>query len=375
MDSYGNTRMREVLPNYFAEAEAQFASLMDMDQLDQQVSDLSIGQEFEQALTFALRSAFGSVTGNSHQHLFLQRVLYCINRLKFFWYDDLSNYKNERSDYLRQVQHRIESAWEPWELSQLVERSGEEKSDVTPVSNALRQRAAEDLAPAPSQEAIYFRNHMGIAGYRKLLQIASLDGVVEASQLSRTLGGVSNDIHAMMTRLLVEEYGGGRLSRKHSSFFTLMLEELDISAFPEAHFEVVPWEVLATINHSFLLSERKRYYLRYVGGLLYTETSVPAAFNSYRLAAERLGMSEKARGYWDLHIKEDERHGRWMLDDVALPLAKMYPRNASELLLGYDQQRFMSDRAGKATAEAVKQADYANQLTPVHREANFEAAA
>jgi hypothetical protein len=375
MDSYGNTRMREVLPNYFAEAEAQFASLMDMDQLDQQVSDLSIGQEFEQALTFALRSAFGSVTGNSHQHLFLQRVLYCINRLKFFWYDDLSNYKNERSDYLRQVQHRIESAWEPWELSQLVERSGEEKSDVTPVSNALRQRAAEDLAPAPSQEAIYFRNHMGIAGYRKLLQIASLDGLVEASQLSRTLGGVSNDIHAMMTRLLVEEYGGGRLSRKHSSFFTLMLEELDISAFPEAHFEVVPWEVLATINHSFLLSERKRYYLRYVGGLLYTETSVPAAFNSYRLAAERLGMSEKARGYWDLHIKEDERHGRWMLDDVALPLAKMYPRNASELLLGYDQQRFMSDRAGKATAEAVKQADYANQLTPVHREANFEAAA
>jgi hypothetical protein len=107
MDSHGNTRMREVLPNYFAEAEAQFASLMDMDQLDQQVSDLSIGQEFEQALTFALRSAFGSVTGNSHQHLFLQRVLYCINRLKFFWYDDLSNYKNERSDYLRQVQHRI----------------------------------------------------------------------------------------------------------------------------------------------------------------------------------------------------------------------------------------------------------------------------
>lgn len=375
MDSHGNTRMREVLPNYFAEAEAQFASLMDMDQLDQQVSDLSIGQEFEQALTFALRSAFGSVTGNSHQHLFLQRVLYRINRLKFFWYDDLSNYKNERSDYLRQVQHRIESAWEPWELSQLVERSGEEKSDVTPVSNALRQRAAEDLAPAPSQEAIYFRNHMGIAGYRKLLQIASLDGLVEASQLSRTLGGVSNDIHAMMTRLLVEEYGGGRLSRKHSSFFTLMLEELDISAFPEAHFEVVPWEVLATINHSFLLSERKRYYLRYVGGLLYTETSVPAAFNSYRLAAERLGMSEKARGYWDLHIKEDERHGRWMLDDVALPLAKIYPRNASELLLGYDQQRFMSDRAGKATAEAVKQADYANQLTPVHREANFEAAA
>ena len=374
MESPGNMKMTEAhLSKYFAKAETQFASLMETDELDQRVfSSPSLARKFEQALAFALRSAFGSVAGSDPYHLFLQRVLYRINRLKFFWYDDLSNYNNERSDYLRQVQHSIESAWEPWELSQLAsERSGGEGD----VSLALRRRAAEDLGPTPSQEAIYFRDHMGTVGYRRLLQIASLDGLVEASQLSRTLGGVSNEIHAMMTRLLVEEYGGGRLSRKHSSFFSHMLEELDISAHPEAHFQVVPWEVLATINHSFLLSERKRFYLRYVGGLLYTEISVPAAFNSYRLAAERLGMSEKARGYWDLHIKEDERHGRWMLNDVALPLARMYAGNASELVLGYDQQRFMSDRAGKATVEVVKQADYADQVTCVHREASFEAAA
>ena len=181
-------------------------------------------------------------------------------------------------------------------------------------------------------------------------------------------------VYTIENSLLVEEYGGGRLSRKHSSFFTVMLKELNISAVPEAHFELVPWEVLATINHSFLLSERKRYYLRYVGGLLYTEVSVPAAFDNYRLAAERLGMSDKARGYWDLHIKEDERHGRWMLNDVAIPLAQMYAANASELVLGYDQQRFMSERAAKATAELVKQADYADQLESANR-ASLEAAA
>jgi hypothetical protein len=126
---------------------------------------------------------------------------------------------------------------------------------------------------------------------------------------------------------------------------------------PEAYLKVVPWEVLATINHSFLLSERKRYYLRYVGGLLYTETSVPAAFENYRLAAQRLGISESARAYWELHIREDERHGRWMLNDVALPLAKLYPKQASEILLGYVQQRFLSDRAGNATLAEVMAAD------------------
>ncbi|HKO43830.1 MAG TPA: iron-containing redox enzyme family protein [Pyrinomonadaceae bacterium] len=365
MERAGKKTTETGLSEYFGKAEVYFSGLILMDDLDQEVSSCpSITREFERALDFALRSAFGSGQATVEAHLFLQRVLYRINRLKFFWFDDLSNYKNERSDYLRQVRQRIESVWEPWELSQVNSEPSFEDGDI---ADQLRGRAAEDLAPSPSKEGIYFRDHMGLAGYRRLLQIVSLDGLVEASQLSRTLAGVSNEVHAMMTRLLVEEYGGGRLSRKHSSFFSQMLEELNISALPEAHFNVVPWEVLATINHSFLLSERKRFYLRYVGGLLYTEISVPAAFNSYRMAAERLGMSEKARGYWDLHIKEDERHGRWMLQDVALPLAKMYAGNATELIVGYDQQRFMSDRAGKTIAKAVRQADVQS-----HHVVNFE---
>ncbi len=371
MERSGKQITQTSLSQYFGKAEVHFAALILIDDLDQKISSSpSITRDFEQALNFALRIAFGSGTATDEAHVFLQRVLYRVNRLKFFWYDDLDNYKNERSDYLRQVRQRIESAWAPWELSQV--NTGLEEGSV---SGQLRLRVAEDLAPPPSKEAIYFRERMGVAGYRRLLEIASLDGLVEASQLSRTLAGVSNEVQAMMTRLLVEEYGGGRLSRKHSSFFNEMLKELNIIAVPEAHFAVVPWEVLATINHSFLLSERKRFYLRYVGGLLYTEISVPAAFNSYRIAAERLGMSEKARAYWDLHIKEDERHGRWMLNDVALPLARMYSRNASELVVGYDQQRFMSERAGKATAKAVKHADYAHQILSVEGEESFEAAA
>jgi hypothetical protein len=118
--------------------------------------------------------------------------------------------------------------------------------------------------------------------------------------------------------------------------------------------------VLAAINHSFLLSERKRYYLRYVGGLLYTEISVPAAFTAYHVAAQRLGFSEAAMAYWDLHIREDERHGRWMLNDIALPLAARYPQHAWELILGYEQQRALGDRAGASVAAAAREADRAS---------------
>ncbi len=352
-----------------AEMENELAALIETDDLDRRVSSGTLSTtDFDRALDASIERAFQSA--DNHHHLFLQRVLYRVNRLKLFWYDDLDRYKNEHSKYLQEVRERIESAWIPWELSQ-VQLPGAQ----TEIAQELQNRAKVDLDPLPTLGFQYFRDQVGMAGYRKLLEIASLDGLVEASQLSRTVGGVGNEIQAMMTRLLVEEYGGGRLNRKHSSFFTLMLEELAMDTSPEAYFQVVPWEVLATINHSFLLSERKRYYLRYVGGLLYTEISVPAAFAGYSSAAKRLGISAKARAYWDLHIKEDERHGRWMLNDVALPLAKLYPRYAREIVLGYDQQKFMSERAGKAIVRAVKQADLVADNSSSLLTSSYEAAA
>lgn len=343
----------------YNEAEESFAALMKVAYLDEHVRARPASvRTFELALEEALGAAYDAEAATDEHasalaHLFLQRVLYRINRLKLFWYDELSNYDNERSSYLRTVRERIEAAWQGWELSQL----DVEALRLEEVGEALLQRAARDVSPPPSASGLYFRDEVTEAGYRRLLAIASLDGLVEASQLSRTLGGTSNEIHAVMTRLLVEEYGGGRLQRKHSTFFTAMLNELGMSAEPENYFELVPWEVLAAINHSFLLSERKRFYLRYVGGLLYTEVSVPAGFDNYRAAAERLGMSETARGYWELHIREDERHGRWMLHDVALPLAAKYPSNAWEIVLGYDQQKHMSDRAGAAIERAARAAE------------------
>jgi hypothetical protein len=314
-------------------------------------------QELEHALAAAYRPsgalAVNGSAGMDSAHLFLQRVLYRINRLKLFWFDELSKYENERSPYLHRIRGRIEEAWQTWERSQL-DIASLRREDVR---EGLLRRAAADISPPHSARGDYFRHHVSETGYRRLLAIASLDGLVEASQLSRTLGGVANSVHAMMTRLLVEEYGAGRLHRKHSTFFSAMLLELGMRTEPEAYLELTPWEVLAAINHSFLLSERKRFYLRYVGGLLYTEISVPSAFGHYRAAAERLNMSEAARGYWELHIKEDKRHGQWMLHDVAAPLAAKYPAEAWELLLGYDQQSLISDRSGAGVARSVRAAE------------------
>jgi hypothetical protein len=350
-------------PEEYEKAEESFAEFVKAKCLDDYVRDLPPAVRlFESAVEKALSSIYPTDAEDARRHtnqaddcarLFLQRVLYRINRLKLFWFDDLNNYDNERSAYLHQLRDRVEQAWQASELSFLNVAALRREN----VREALLRRAAYDVSPPPSTTGLYFRDHVGHVGYRRLLAIASLDGLVEASQLSRTLGGVSNDIHSMLTRVLVEEYGGGKLNRKHSSFFTAMLNELEMRTEPEAYFDLVPWEVLAGISHSFLLSERKRFYLRYVGGLLYTEISVPAAFDNYRAAAERLVLPKAARGYWELHIREDKRHGQWMLYDVALPLAARYPAEAWEITLGYDQQKLISERSGASVARSVRAAE------------------
>jgi len=338
----------------YTAAENRFAALLKTEALDKNLSQLSpITQAFEQVLEQALIAAYQGSSVSETAHRFLQRILYRINRLKLFWYDDLKLYENERSYYIQGIRDKIEEPWQAWETRHF-DLFALKKLKV---EESLREEAKKDLASKPSEAGLFFREQMGKAGYRRLLEISSLDGLVEASQLSRMLGGVANEIHATLTKLFLEEYGNGRLSRKHSTFFETMLNEFDMQTKPEAYIDSVPWEVLAGINHSFLLTERKRYYLRYIGVLLYTETAIPSAFQNYSAAAKRLGFSESALGYWELHIKEDARHGRWMLHDIALPLSKRYPSDSWELVFGYKQQRLMSERAGEAIARSARTAD------------------
>jgi hypothetical protein len=341
--------------NYIS-AEKQFVSLLSCKELDNRVEENpQLVEDIELAINTALDTAYDALERSSPDvvaaHLFLQRILYRINRLNLFWYDDLNRYANERSIYLQRCRNRIEAAWQAWELKHL----DLSQIKLLDVKQALIERGDADLNPPLTANRKYLRDQMSLEGYRYLLALSSLDGLVEASRLSRVLGGASNEVHATLTRVLLEEYGNGRLSRKHSTYFAKMMAELNLNIEPEGYFDWVPWEILASINHNFLLTECKRHFLRYNGGLTFFEIVGPSIYTDYLAAAQRLGLSEDAMGYWELHIREDERHGQWMLHEVALPLAERYPQQAWELVLGYDQEKLIGDRAGVALVNQIRQ--------------------
>ncbi|MEH2088628.1 iron-containing redox enzyme family protein [Nostoc sp.] len=349
-----STQTKERTITKYDRAEEQFIELLAMEDLDNKLNAKpSIAGEFEQSLSMAIEAAYKNDRSDEQAHRFLQRILYRINRLKLFWYDDLQHYTNERSLYLHSCRDKIEAAWQQWELAQ-IDVAALQQLDV---KQALIERASADLNPPLSENSRYIREEMTEAGYRHLLAIGSFDGLVEGSRLCYVLGGAANEIQCTLVRVLLEEYGNGRLARKHSTFFAQMLAEFGMNTEPEGYFDLVPWEVLACDNHNFLTTDRKRYFLRYSGALTYFEVAGPATYKNYLTAAQRLELSEAAMGYWELHIKEDERHGRWMLDDVALSLAERYPNDAWELLLGYDQEKQMGDRASGAVVRSIREAE------------------
>ena len=72
----------------------------------------------------------------------------------------------------------------------------------------------------------------------------------------------------------MQEYGTGRFSRKHSSFYGQNMRQLGLSVEPEFYFDICPWQTLAIINLEFIFSERRRNYLKFAGGLCYFEVSL-----------------------------------------------------------------------------------------------------
>ncbi|KAK9837046.1 hypothetical protein WJX74_004325 [Apatococcus lobatus] len=344
-------------------AEKTFTDLLTTDCLDKKLrSDAGLqtsAKRVKEALRSAIQRAFGEGAGETDisAHLFIQRVLYKINRTAFFWYDDLANYGNERSLFLAEIREDIEEAWYAWEVQQHVDEAGMKTMSPEQVKQSLQQGYEDDVDPPLSALAQYIKDDLTHEGYKHMMAVGSIDGLVEASKMSRVTGGVGNETMCAIYRIGMEEYGTGRFNRKHSSFYGKNMKQLGLSVQPEHYFDICPWQTLAVINLEFIFSERRRNYLKFAGGLCYFEIAGPSIYRAYVDGAKRLGHDDDAAGYWDLHIGEDLRHGKQMITDVVIPLVDQYPKDGWELYLGYAMEKSISGRAGDNLLKDLKAVD------------------
>lgn len=335
--------------------EQKFIEFLNLDNIDQLMyfTERDVYYSFIQELNNELESAY--TLNNSQSHLFLQKIMYRINRLKLFWNDSLDNYKNESSMFINDIRNKIETRWQEWELSQLPVKEIASIKNTKQYITEICKKDLENKEAAPHQK--YLSEKMTLEGYKRVLEIFSIDALAEASWLAWSLGGQVSQTQLTLTRIFLEEYGNGKLQYKHSTYFKNMLEELNLNTTPEYYLDSVTWEFLATVNHFFMMANWKRLYIKFVGSFLYMELNTPNAFYFYNKATERLNVNNYDKSYWNVHIIEDKRHGEWMLNEAAYPIIEMYPDKAYQIILGYEQQKNISRRSGISVAEAAKKAE------------------
>jgi hypothetical protein len=341
----------------FSEAEQKLTELLQAYQLDNIVNpDDSSTDWLEQAVTEAIAKGFAPIlsttdrkTSGSHlAHQFLQRMMYQINVLQWFSADRCSS-------ELKAWRDRIESVWQKWELLNL-DIAAIQKLDVV---SALHDRVGKDATPPLSENIRLLRTQITEAGYKQLVAVIAIESRMAMHLLSHDASAQRIEPSSPLAALLLKEYGGDRFNPAQFSLYHDMLTTLDMNPEPEGYLELAPWELLAMVNQSCLQVRKLDHFLCYIGGLLYSETSIPARLGDYRVAAKRLNLPAAAMHYWEHEISVSIRHAHSLLENVILPLVAQYPTEAWKLVLGYDQQKKMSNRAYAAIARSVRAAERA----------------
>jgi hypothetical protein len=61
------------------------------------------------------------------------------------------------------------------------------------------------------------------------------------------------------------------------------------SAEEEFYLDLLPWQWLAASNQNFLITERRRHYLRYAGALTFFEINGPSVYKVRSMCCQQAG--------------------------------------------------------------------------------------
>jgi hypothetical protein len=118
-----------------------------------------------------------------------------------------------------------------------------------------------------------------------------------------------------------DEMGHGKESAMHGQMLDHMVRELDLHPTIDG----TVWESLALANTMVGLATTRRYAYHAVGALGVIELTAPGRVRQVSAGMRRLGLSGRARAYFDLHAALDVSHARAWIREVIRPLVEADP--------------------------------------------------
>jgi hypothetical protein len=114
---------------------------------------------------------------------------------------------------------------------------------------------------------------------------------------------------AALIEIQMDEYGEGRPGQAHADLFADTMSALGLDPTYGAYLDEVPGVTLATTNLISFFGLHRRLLPALLGHLALFENTSVEPMGRYARACDRLGLGERARRFYDVHVAADEHHG------------------------------------------------------------------
>jgi hypothetical protein len=139
---------------------------------------------------------------------------------------------------------------------------------------------------------------------------------------------------AALVEIQVDEYGGGDAARMHSELFRTVLTELGLANEYGAYVDTVPGITLALSNIMSLFGLQRALRGALVGHLAAYEMTSSTPCRRYAKGLRRLGGSDAACAFYDVHVTADALHEQVAAHDLCGGLAEAEPALTEDILFG-----------------------------------------
>ena len=196
-----------------------------------------------------------------------------------------------------------------------------------------------------------------VAADTYLVQLA-LDGLTEASAMSRNLGGAYGPEQSALFKIFIDEFGYGVFEAKHTSIFAKLLRSRAMQTHVHAYWNFYLASPMATNNYYYYLSRDHAKFFRYAGAVTYAEAVFAPGFVKMIKTYRDVFGADVDLHYCEEHAHIDQHHGRITRDQVLLALARRHGDGVvPELMRGIAEARLLGRWFEEDTAAQIRWAD------------------
>lgn len=237
-------------------------------------------------------------------------------------------------------------------LDQEVEVSGKWTSRI--LETFLRELPGKETSgPTLAELAIRKSSDRKRALRNWLIQFAP-DFLSEASPMIRNIMGSYGPAQSEWFKVIIDEYGYGVHSAKHSTLFERTLVSTGLRPDLHRYWQFYLASSLMAGNYFHYLGKNHELFFRYLGALYYTETMlVDFCRRAADLLTEVFGEAADTR-YFTEHVHIDTHHSRMVLEKVIMPLVDYCGESViTEIVRGYEEFKLISQIADEDFAAQV----------------------